>query len=1011
MTLKHKFHILLPAAAATAVLFTANAFTPAANAQNTESTTSTLGVPLKPDPPPAIDGDLNDWNHVPALTILDDREHVTTGRSKWKSPDDLSAKIWVAWRADQLYLAAEVTDDRVRQTMRGGKLWQGDHLELYLDTIPENEPARKIFGKGQFHFGFSPGNFQNSGDALADIKPEAVVFAPAGIGIVGVLVAAQRTAQGYNLEAAIPWNLVGVKPQIGTQLGLEVGVSDADSDTPEQKSMMTLSPAAFTMTRPRLLPAMLSPADGKAPPTARGVEIANALEVKAGDAQQLTFEVAAPPVGREGVLKLQERLDFPRSAGYTGALKISLNGGLLNATRLLNKKPTEERADGKTKNMMQGEAFNADFGPDFVASDSSPNYALKQGKVHELELRVTDLIRPGANELKIENVVPPPATNMLVLGDVALQWRAVVAPVVKKGPPVGTLETYAPQPISNLKYAVQQQTNNDLVITWNRQTFRAASEFSTPEGVWKKTSNRYFKLARTFEKRGDVIVVRDTFTNLSDEKLPLMQRHILPIEMQKAWLGGLTPAKNIGLWSDAGNPTCFAATEKVGLGLMPLDDVFRVHSTNTSDGKSLGLEDRNLVLAPRATHVSEWAIALTPTPDYFDFVNTMRRFLDVNFSIDGSFAFLRSEISLGGHDKEWTDELVTNFIRNKSAKYVCISISYPRYKDRGDVYAHGTAFQTLDLSQWKKEVDRRRRLVPGISQLGYYHCFLDESDDAAEKYPDARVLRADGTQGDYGKPWEKEFVPTLQNSFGKDVAKSVDIIQNDLGFDGVYWDEIERSRDTYTYSEPWDGVSGDIDPQTLKIRRLKSSVTLLSQPWRIALAEKIMSRGALVANGAPYTRTMAKLHFPRFTETGSISNCTLMQLFTPIALGDSHTEESELDAYRNMLRALDYGCVYYWYNDWTVRPTYPTLTKYMFPITPMELCEGVVIGKERILTNRSGIFGWNDQSKHEIHVFDDTGRETTKFAAPIRVKTTTQQGKTFSELRLPEDWSAAIIRR
>jgi hypothetical protein len=83
----------------------------------------------------------------------------------------------------------------------------------------------------------------------------------------------------------------------------------------------------------------------------------------------------------------------------------------------------------------------------------------------------------------------------------------------------------------------------------------------------------------------------------------------------------------------------------------------------------------------------------------------------------------------------------------------------------------------------------------------------------------------------------------------------------------------------------------------------------------------------------------------------------------------------------------------------------------MFPITPIELREGVVIGKERILTNRSGIFGWNDQSKHEIHVFDDTGRETTKFAAPIRVKTTTQQGKTFSELRLPEDWSAAIVRR
>ena len=60
-------------------------------------------------------------------------------------------------------------------------------------AITEAEAARKVFGKGQFHFGFSAGNFQNSGDALADLEPEAVVFAPSGTSASGVLVAAQRT--------------------------------------------------------------------------------------------------------------------------------------------------------------------------------------------------------------------------------------------------------------------------------------------------------------------------------------------------------------------------------------------------------------------------------------------------------------------------------------------------------------------------------------------------------------------------------------------------------------------------------------------------------------------------------------------------------------------------------------------------------------------------------------------------------------------------------------------------
>jgi hypothetical protein len=152
---------------------------------------------------------------------------------------------------------------------------------------------------------------------------------------------------------------------------------------------------------------------------------------------------------------------------------------------------------------------------------------------------------------------------------------------------------------------------------------------------------------------------------------------------------------------------------------------------------------------------------------------------------------------------------------------------------------------------------------------------------------------------------------------------------------------------------------------------------------------------------------MAQLRFPRFTETGAITHCSRVQLYTPIALGDHRTEKSEIDAYRTMLRALDYGCVYYWYNDLTVIPTHPTLTEYMFPITPLELHEGWILGEERILTNRSGAFGWEDASRHEVHLFDSQGKEA-KGAGAV---TTKRDGKTVTELRLPGGWSAAILRK
>ena len=204
-----------------------------------------------------------------------------------------------------------------------------------------------------------------------------------------------------------------------------------------------------------------------------------------------------------------------------------------------------------------------------------------------------------------------------------------------------------------------------------------------------------------------------------------------------------------------------------------------------------------------------------------------------------------------------------------------------------------------------------------------------------------------------------------------------------------------------------DGVSCDIDPKTMTIARLKSSVTLISEKWHVALAKRILSRGALIGNGAPVTQAMAALRLPCFVETGSITNCAHNHLYSPVALGDHLTERSEEDAYGVMSAALDYGCVYHWYNDMTVIPTFHTLTRYMYPITPMELHNGYIVGRERIITKTSGLFGWGDASPREVHVFDHTGREIKNAKVPL----IRRDGKTYSEVRLAEGQSAAIVRK
>jgi len=960
------------------------------------------GIPLKPDPPPAVDGQLDEWSDVPGAMLFNRREQATWGGAHWKSTSDLSAKVWLAWRQDMLYLAADVTDDTLRQTLRSAGIWKGDCIQLFLDLAPEDEPKRAHFGKGQFQIVFSPGNFQRTGDSLADCPPEAYCVKPSGLELKGAVVAGQKTARGYTLEAAIPWSLLGVaRPAVGLPVNFEIAVFDTDGTEALPEKLLSFSTKPWAITRPRLTAAALAGADGKAPAIVRGAAVFDRVELKPGKKQMFKFAVAKPPEGKEAVLVLKARMDTPKVGGYTQALRLTLNGTTLDGKRLLNKPPEAMGKDGRVVRYAAADRFTTYYAPDFASADNS-GYGVAGVKSGEFELRVTDLLREGENELVIANACSDKVTRSLVAADCKLLFTAPPPPPKPKaGPPTGPIPVCVPLKDPKTDYTLRELPEAKIAVEVGGETFIIESRFSTPAGKWEHGSNQFFEHSRRIERKAEAIVVFDTFKNLTKENLPLMQRHEAKIpSLKKIWLAGLSPAGLVGSSSDGANPTTFGVTEKAGLGLLPLNDEFQVHVTNYAADGVIGLADNQFALQPGKTYTAEWGIVPVARPDYFDFVNAGRRLLDVNFTIPYCFAFLRA----GNLTEQWSDHQFAEFIRLKSANLVCAGLSSLRYKGH---YPHGIAFQMVPHDSYQRWVERVRRLAPDTKTCIYFHCYINAEQDAAAKFPDARVLRSDGSHADYGQPFYGIFFPTENNAYGRAIRRNVDIILNDIKADGVYWDELEYSTYAYHYGEPWDGCSAGIDPTTMKIRKLKSSVTLLSQPWRIALIKEIMARGPFIANGQPRTRTIARLKFPRFCETGSIANCTRAQFYSPIALGDHLTERSEEDAYRNMVRALDYGCVSHWYSDMQVIPKYETITKFMYPITPVELHEGYIIGKERILTNRSGLFGWGDRSKHEVHVFDDTGREVLNFKAP----TVERDGATFTELRIAEGWSAAIVRR
>jgi hypothetical protein len=953
------------------------------------------GIPLKPDPPIAVDGALGDWSAVVNAITIGQLTQVVAGADAWTGSADISGTVRLAWREDHLYLAAEVKDD---------KILHGDSLVLYLDAMPDVDPDRATFGTGQFQVVLSPGNFGAPGDPRGDVAPTIHGDLPDGMDLGDALVASAQTAEGWILEAAIPWITLGVTPVEGLVLSIEICLVDTDTSEGRSDTHMTVGTAPWgqEQSRARLLPMALTGSDGVAAVKEHVIPLLDAVEIAQGQESRLTFEAPDVPEGQIAVLRLMARLDFPQVGGYTPALRLELNDQGLAGERLLNKKLRQPSRGGDVYSMYSGEQLAAYYSPDFEAPNNDNHYGLQDGVIPCLfELDVTDLLKSGTNELAVQHRADERIQQVLHAGQVELVFREpAAADREKAGPPTGPIPTIAPRANHRTEYTATALRDGMIALKFGDAEVMIESQFSTPAPGWVTGSNEFFRHSRRIEERGEGIVVFDTFTNLTDENLGIMHRHQAKLgeNLKKLWIGGLEQGDQSGQASTPANCTTFGASESWGLGLIAADDVFRVHSTNYGAEGAIGVADNNLVLPPGATYTAEWIAVPVLEPDYYPFINIARRFMDANFTIEGGFAFLRS----GELTDVWSDEQVKNFLAWKDPEYVCATI-FPNYKGR---YAHGTAFQQVEHESFKKSFARWRGMYDATYMV-YFHCFLDVTDEGVERYADARTLRPDGKQADYGKEDQRLYLPMRDNLYGAEVRKNVDVILDEIGADGVYWDEHEYSSSQYHYGEPWDRFSGDIDPKTMTIRGLKSSVTLLTEDWRVSLAKYIQSRGPLIGNGAPYTRAMAELNFPCFVETGAITNCTLSHLYSPIALGDHLTEHSQQDAYSTMLAALDYGSVYHWYNDMTVTPTHPTITSQMFPITPLELHRGYIIGKERIVTKVSGKYGWGDASQHEVHVYDAQGVEVPEFAVPF----TTEDDITWTELRIGEDWSAVIVRR
>ena len=447
----------------------------------------------------------------------------------------------------------------------------------------------------------------------------------------------------------------------------------------------------------------------------------------------------------------------------------------------------------------------------------------------------------------------------------------------------------------------------------------------------------------------------------------------------------------------------------LSVGLAAEDDIFRVHVRSFAEPGAVGLADTQLGLAAGAEHTLEWSVYPLPNGDYWDFVNALRRNWGANYTIPRALAF-DPAASAQVHDLERH----RHWLQARRLGMVCSGQTY--FIEAGaqpkDYLAEGTAIPLAaswcaNTADW---VRKMHTVAPDAKLLVYLHSQICTEPKAETLYADSKLFDAAGKQvtSPYRSP-VYVYLSTLENSYGRALLKALPVILDATAADGIYCDEWDWASVRYAYQAPWDGCTVDIDPATHALGGKRSSVTLLQQPWKTAMVKLLRERGKLIlGNGPPGTRTMLGLHVPRFTEMASYSFLVQTHLASPWGLGNHEAEASLAGRAHLARRFLDYAGVYTPY-AWDDEPSGVGFVHLMYPITPAELRPGVVLGEERILTNRSGRFGWPDGAAAEVHVIGPDGHQVSTPAGVCEVRSET--GLRLTELRLPSDHFAVLVRK
>ena len=191
-----------------------------------------------------IDGSLEEWN-LDSPAVVADASQIIRDAVFWQGPNDCSATFYLAWDEENLYMAADVTEDTPLGAIEMLPVDGEDNLMLFISTDPTADPDRQEYGTNDFvvYFIMDEGYWDTAVDRSMVPKDKRQRYVSVGMDggenvLEGYSCAIAMTATGFIWEAVIPWSCFSNKkievytPAAGDTLLCNFAITDISYPCP-----------------------------------------------------------------------------------------------------------------------------------------------------------------------------------------------------------------------------------------------------------------------------------------------------------------------------------------------------------------------------------------------------------------------------------------------------------------------------------------------------------------------------------------------------------------------------------------------------------------------------------------------------------------------------------------------------------------------------------------------------------------------------------------------------------